>query len=113
MTLVTDIADPPPLRSDSEGTVRIGRTRVSLDTVVNAFNQGSSVEEIVLRYPSLTLTDTYAAIAYYLRHRRDVDSYLKHRREEALQTRRKIEEICPPTEIRERLMARHKGPEGE
>ena len=71
--------DPAPLVTDEDGVVRVGGTRVRLDTVVYAFNQGASAEEILQQYPSLALSDIYATISYYLQHRSSVDEYLKDR----------------------------------
>jgi hypothetical protein len=51
MSLVID-APPVPLRTDDQGLLRVGKTRVPLDTVVYAFNQGASHEEIVMSYPT-------------------------------------------------------------
>jgi phosphoenolpyruvate carboxylase len=59
-----------------------------------------------LRYPTLTLADTYSVIAYYLRHRDEVDAYLEERRRQAEEIRRKVEERYPTAQIRERLLAR-------
>jgi len=33
-------AEPVPLETDAEGVARVGRTRVTLDTVVDAFLSG-------------------------------------------------------------------------
>src|SRR3990172_13227473 len=74
--------DPAPLTTDEDRVVRVGATRVRLDTVVYAFNQGASAEEILQRYPSLGLPDIYATISYYLRHRTSVEDYLKGRQQE-------------------------------
>ena len=49
--------DPAPLITDEDGVVRVGGTRVPLDTVVYAFNQGASAEEMLQQYPSLALSD--------------------------------------------------------
>ena len=54
---------------------------VRLATIIgNAFNSGSTAEEILLKYPSLNLTDIYAVITYYLWSREEVDAYLEERR---------------------------------
>lgn len=45
-------ACPPPLITDVNGVVRVGGTRVRLETVIGAFNFGNSPEEILLRYPA-------------------------------------------------------------
>jgi uncharacterized protein (DUF433 family) len=106
MVLNTQIAEPPPLRVDARGAVRVGATRVSLDTVVGAFQNGCTAEEIVIKYPTLELADVYAVIAYYLRHREEVEAYLDQRRTEAAELRAKIEARFPRVGIRERLLAR-------
>jgi uncharacterized protein (DUF433 family) len=56
----------------------VSGTRVSLDSVVLAFIQGFSPETIAGEcFPTLTLEQVYGAIAYYLAHRTEIDSYLK------------------------------------
>jgi uncharacterized protein (DUF433 family) len=76
---------PLPLQPEAvpldlyEGTVyRIRGTRVPLQTVVEAFGLGMSAEGIADAFPSLALADVYTVIAYYLRHRSEVDQYLAH-----------------------------------
>ena len=100
------VAQPPPIRTDEDGIFRVGETRVRLDTVIGAFNAGCSPEEILLKYPSLDLTDIYAVITYYLWHRPEVDAYLEDRRRAAEQIRRETEVRFPPQGVRERLLAR-------
>ena len=56
----------------------VSGTRVSLDSVILAFAEGLSPETIAGEcFPALTLEQVYGAIAYYLAHRTDIDSYLK------------------------------------
>jgi len=98
--------EPAPLAADSDGVVRVGGTRVTLDTVVAAFLDGATAEEIVSQYPSLELADAYAAIGYYLRHRSQVESYLRERAEQAQCVRAEAERRFPPDGIRARLLAR-------
>ncbi len=50
-------AGPIPLAVSPDGAVRAGGTRVTLDTVVFAFNQGATAEEIAYQYPALNLAD--------------------------------------------------------
>jgi uncharacterized protein (DUF433 family) len=97
---------PVPLRTDEGGAVRVGGTRVTLDTVVTAFQQGATPEEIGQQYPSLRLADIYAVIWYYLQHRPEVEGYLRERGKEAERIRREMESRFTPTGVRERLMAR-------
>jgi uncharacterized protein (DUF433 family) len=96
-----------PLEVNADGVVRVGGTRVTLDTVVAAFNQGATPEEIVFQYPSLQLADVYAAISYYLRHQQDVEVYLKQSQQRANEIRKQNEAKFEPC-IRPRLMKRWK-----
>lgn len=99
-------AEPLPLRADPDGVLRIGSTRVTLDTVVAAFNAGAAPEEIVLRYDSLRLEDVYLVVGYYLRHRAEVDAYLRERRRRGDERQAEAEARLPWSEVRERLLAR-------
>jgi uncharacterized protein (DUF433 family) len=98
-------ADPLPLRTDEGGAVRIGKSRVSLDLVVEQYENGMTPEEMVRAYDTLELADVHAVIAYYLRHRDDVRAYLKRRAEQAEALRAKIEAERPRVG-REELLAR-------
>ena len=100
--------EPVPLAVDSDGAVRVGGTRVTLDTVVAAFLDGAAAEEIVSQDPSLDLADAYAAISYYLRHRAEVETYLRERAEQAQAVREEAERRLPPEGIRARLLARRR-----
>jgi hypothetical protein len=60
---------------------------------------------MVRAYDTLELTDVYAIIAYYLRHRAEVGEYLKRRNAEAAALRATIEAGRPPI-TREELLAR-------
>jgi uncharacterized protein (DUF433 family) len=95
-----------PLALDSDGVVRISGTRVTLDTVVEAFLEGATAEEIVQQYPSLELADVYSVISYYLKRRSEVDEYLKTRTAEAQEVRHQNESRHDPTGVRARLLAR-------
>jgi uncharacterized protein (DUF433 family) len=66
----------------------IAGTRVSLDSVIYAFLRGSAPENIAQSYPVLHLEEIYGAIAYYLGHQDELDSYLRQndREFEALRT---------------------------
>ena len=86
----------------------MGNTRVRLDSVVYAFNQGASAEEILQQYPSLALADIYATISYYLRHRKSVDDYLNERQQERDRVRQLNESQSDPAGLRERLLKRNK-----
>jgi len=99
---------PVPLTTDEHGVVRVGETRVSLDTVIFAFQQGSTPEEIVVDYSTLNLSDVYAVITYYLQNQTEVEAYLQRRQAEREEVRREIETRFPQAGLRERLLARRR-----
>jgi len=88
-------AQSVPLNIDEDGVIRVGDTRVRLDTVIYAFNEGYTAEEIVSQYPVLHLADVYASIAYYLNHRETINEYLRQRAEAATTIRAEIEQNRP------------------
>jgi uncharacterized protein (DUF433 family) len=93
-----------PLRRDETGAIRVGKTRVLLELVIHAFQDGATPETIVHRYSTLNLPDVYAVIAYYLRHRQQVEEYLKLRELTVEKVQEKIESKQRDiSEIRDRL----------
>ena len=98
----------PPLRTDPGGVVRVGSSRVSLDLVVEQYENGMTPEDMVRAYDTLALADVHAVIAYYLRHRADVQAYLTGRRQEAEELRAKVEAERPRV-LRAELLARQAG----
>lgn len=100
------VADPLPLKLDSDGTVRVGGTRVTLDTLVDFYEQGQSPETIVRGFPTVDLSTIYTVIAYYLRHRAEVEAYLAEQERDAEATRRQIEANQDREGFRARLLAR-------
>ncbi len=100
--------EPMPLSADADGVIRVGNTRVTLDTVVGAFQDGMTAEGIVEQYSSLALEDVYWVIGYYLRHRGQVEGYLEQRQARAGEVRRENESRFDPVGIRARLLARKK-----
>jgi uncharacterized protein (DUF433 family) len=102
-------AEPLPLKANRDGVLRVGGTRVTLDTVVAAFNAGAAPEEIVLRYDSLRLEDVYLVVGYYLRHRAEVDAHLAERRRRGEARRAEAEARLSWSDVRERLLARRRG----
>ena len=96
--------EPLPLITDADGVVRVGGTRVTLDTLVEAFHEGLTAEEMAHQYPSVALADIYAVLGYYLRQRSEVDAYLNEGRRKAREVRETSR--TDPRGIRERLLAR-------
>jgi len=95
-----------PLTADAQGVLRIGNTRVTLDTVLDAFADGATAEEIVQQYSSLHLADVYSVIGYSLRHTAEVDVYLQQRHRQRETVRQQNETRFDPHGVRERLLAR-------
>src|SRR5437899_3331014 len=100
------VAEYPPIIMDKDEVFRVGGTRVTLDTVIAAFQEGATAEEIVQQYSSLNLADVYAVIAYYLRRRSDVEAYFQKRQQQAKEIRQQNEAQFDPQGIRDRLLAR-------
>jgi uncharacterized protein (DUF433 family) len=98
--------EPIPLQTDADGVVRVGGTRVTLDTIIEAFEEGATAEEIVHQYPSLHLADVYAVIGYYLRRRPEIETYLRQRQQQANEVRKLNESRFDPQGVRDRLLAR-------
>ena len=105
-------AESPPLRVDEAGVVRVGKSRITLDLVVEQYENGMTPEGIVRAYDMLELGDVYAVIAFYLRYREEVRAYLKRRDEEADLLRAKIE-ADRPNISREELVNRQSARETE
>lgn len=105
MTL-TIALEPAPIEIDAHGVVRVAKTRITLDTVVTAFLEGCTAEEIGEQYTSLQLSDVYLVIGYYLRHRDEVHTYLAERQRQSALVRHEAEQRFDPIRIRDRLLAR-------
>jgi hypothetical protein len=82
----TLIAEPLPLHEDPVGTIRVGGSRVTLDTVVEAYESGQSPQDH--------------------QHRDEVRGYLERREREADALQRVIEANQPPAPTRSELEAR-------
>ena len=100
-------AKPVPLQAWDDGSIRVGGTRVTLETVLSLFSSGASPEEIARRFDVLRLADIYAVVAYYLDHREEVDAYVRERERLGEEARRDSERRFPEQRLlRERLLAR-------
>jgi uncharacterized protein (DUF433 family) len=96
-----------PLHADPRGVVRVGGTRVTLDTLVGTYEQGRSAEQIAESFPTLDLADIHAVLSFYLRNREDVEAYLREQERQAADVRRRYEaEFGTQDGLRERLLER-------
>jgi uncharacterized protein (DUF433 family) len=93
------LSTPPemtvPLQADEHGVIRVGATRVTLQTIIYAYQQHESPEQIVQSFDTLKLADIYAVIAYYFSHQDEVDDYLRQQEDEAGRIRREVETQHP------------------
>ncbi|MDG4552277.1 MAG: DUF433 domain-containing protein [Candidatus Contendobacter sp.] len=103
------ITETVPIVTDNDGVIRIAGTRVTLDTLVDAFQEGATAEEIAQQYPAVPLADIYSLIGYYLRRRPEIEEYLVRRRQAAGRVRQENEARFDPAGIRARLLARRAG----
>src|SRR3982751_2138778 len=100
---------PVPLRREATGAIRVGGSRVLLELVIRAFQDGETPEAIVQTYDTLSLADVYAVISYYLVNPGPIEEYLRQREAAAEDTRRKIEASQPArANLREILLTRAK-----
>lgn len=95
---------------DQAGVLRINGTRVSLDSVIFAFNEGSTPEEIAQQYTTLNLADIYAVISYYLQNQDELVEYLQRRKAQRSELKEEVESRFDPQGIRDRLLARKRSP---
>jgi uncharacterized protein (DUF433 family) len=65
-----------PLREDASGVWRIGKTRVTFETIWRAWNEGAGAEQIAIRFSSLELADVHVVLAFALRNPVLVDAYM-------------------------------------
>jgi uncharacterized protein (DUF433 family) len=82
-------AVPAEYVEQRNGGYYIRGVRVSLDSIVYAFNAGDSPETIRHNFSSLTLEQVYGAIAFYLGNRDAVDANIREGEEE-------LDRIVPP-----------------
>jgi uncharacterized protein (DUF433 family) len=99
-------AEPPPLRTNPDGAILIGHTRVTLDTVVAEFEAGATAAEIAEQYSSIALADIYTVIGYYLNHQTEISQYLQAREELGQQVRAENEQRFPSQGLHDRLLDR-------
>lgn len=104
----TSISESIPLVIGADGSMRVRGTRLMLDTIVTAFAEGATPEEIAQQYPSASLADIYQVIGYSLQHSAELESYFDRRQQETDKTRKANELRWPPAGVRDRLLARRR-----
>jgi uncharacterized protein (DUF433 family) len=107
MSLVLEQPERVPLAEDAGGVIHVAGTRVTLDTLAEAFQEGATAEEMAQQYPSLSLADVYSVLGYLLRHQMEVARYLEARAAQSKVIRLENEGRFNPQGVRGRLLARH------
>jgi uncharacterized protein (DUF433 family) len=95
-----------PFRQLADGTIRIGNTRVSLETIIDSYRLGKSPEEIQAGFPSVDLADIYGTIAYYLKNRIAVEQYLAQQEADSQRILAELAEATGNAEKRKALLER-------
>lgn len=100
--------DAAPISQWPDGSLRVGKTRLLVDLIVQEFQRGATPEQIVDAYDTASLADVYSIIGYYLRHRAEIEGYLAERERQAEEINKRIEETQGETwkDVRARLLAR-------
>lgn len=87
------------------GKPRIAGHRITVQHVVQWHERGGMTpDEIVARYPGITLADVHAALAYYWDHREEIDGQIAEDERFADELRR-----SQPSLVKQRLGQSHAG----
>lgn len=95
-----------PLTRSEDGSVRVTGSRVTLDTLVAVFKRGNSAEQVQDGFPSLSLSQISAVLAWYLKHQTEVERYIEKRQAGAGALRTSIEEEPRYKQLRETIRKR-------
>ena len=103
-----DEARPDLLTRTSEGVLRITGTRITLDSVIQAFHDGATPEEMCQDFPGLALAHIYSVLAFYLTQQDAVDVYLKEHTQATTNIRQELQSTHAAflADLRHRLTAR-------
>lgn len=89
------------------GRPRIAGHRIRVQDVAIWYERfGMSPDEIVSQYPSITLSDVHAALAYYYAHRDEIRRDIERDENEVAQAQRSI-----PSKLAERIAKGQVGPD--
>lgn len=96
------------LTKTADGTIRIGKTRVTLESVVHHFSVGATAEEIWQKFPSLSLGEVYGVIAYFLNNKESVAKYILEQEGDSDEIQFETESKFQTNEFRQRILDRWK-----
>lgn len=95
-----------PLLRDADGTIRIGNTRVTLESVAYAFEEGDSAESIQEAFPNLSLSDIYLVLGYCLKYPKQLADYLSQQNQFNENARKQDESRFQAENVKARLFRR-------
>jgi uncharacterized protein (DUF433 family) len=73
----------------AENDIRVKNTRVGIEHILSAYLSSNQPEEIAMEFPTVSLEQVHGVIAYYLRNRSEIDTYLQNwRKDGRLQQKR-------------------------
>lgn len=101
-----------PVRQESDGRLLVGESRIPLESVLYAFLDGATPEEISYQFPALRLPEIYSSITFYLQNGPELEAYLSEREAVRSRVREENEKRFPAEGIRQRLLARKRIPVG-
>lgn len=62
---------------NSEIDIRIKGHRIAIQHILNKYRQGKGPDELLRRFPTLSMEKIYATILYYLTNKEEVEVYLE------------------------------------
>jgi uncharacterized protein (DUF433 family) len=87
---------------ERNGGYYLAGTRISLDSIVQCFNEGLSPETILAEFETLTLTHVFGAITFYLENQPAIDAYRMRQQQRFEATRRNAAPL--PEKLLQRLV---------
>ncbi len=105
---MTETIETISLTKTDDGTIRIGKTRVALESLIHHFSLGATAEEIAQKFPALTLAEIYGVISYFLSNAEEVAKYVLQQEAESDSIQIEVENKyqSKTKELRERILAR-------
>jgi uncharacterized protein (DUF433 family) len=91
-----------------DGGYWVADSRVSLDSVVYAYQHGHTPEDIAESFPAISLAEVFGAISFYLDRRQEVDDYLAKVRAE-YEAKRQVTRNADPAFYEKLATARRQG----
>lgn len=107
MPTLTIRDDPAPFAPSPDGNVRVVGTRVGIEHIlIRHLVHGETPESIAADYAHVGLANVYAVLAYYHRHKAEVDAYLAAYQREEEEALRRIDERYDQAAFAARMRAR-------